>query len=89
MLHFYFSVVLLNAYAPPHLKSTVQSLNAFMRAIAMLVGAGLGGRMADHFGIGPIYLWLSVFVFALCFVLPGVFAVVYRDKVRLMDSVVK
>jgi len=89
MLHFYFSTVLLNKYAPLHLKSTVQSLNAVMRAIAAMLGAGLGGMLADQWGIGQIYLWLSIFVFALCFILPGIFAVIYRDKVRQMDGVVE
>jgi len=82
MLHFYFSVVLLNAHAPPHLKSTVQSLNAVVRAVAAMVGAGLGGRIADEVGIGQIYLWLAVFIFALCFMLPSIFLIIYRKRMR-------
>jgi len=89
ILHFYFSTVLLNAHAPPHLKSTVQSINAVVRAVAALVGAGVGGRIADNVGIGQIYLWLAIFVFALCFAVPGVLAIIYRKQVRGMDSVLQ
>jgi len=81
MVHFYFTVVLLNAHAPVHIKSTVQSLNAVIMAVAALIGAGIGGHLAGQLGIGTVYLILAVFVFALCFVLPGVFWLVYREKV--------
>jgi predicted MFS family arabinose efflux permease len=89
MVHFYFTVVLLNTHAPVHLKSTVQSLNAVIRAVAVLIGAGIGGGLADRLGIGGVYLILSVFIFTLCFLLPGVFAFIYREKIRDMKPVVK
>jgi PPP family 3-phenylpropionic acid transporter len=89
MVHFYFTVVLLNAHAPPHIKSTVQSFNGVIRAVAALIGAGLGGLMADSMGIGRIYLYLAIFVFALCFALPGILSLIYRNKVRAMAPVVK
>jgi PPP family 3-phenylpropionic acid transporter len=87
MVHFYFTVVLLNAHAPVHIKSTVQSLNAVIRAAAALIGAGIGGTMADRLGIGGVYLILSVFIFTLCFILPGVLSLIYRGKVRAMPPV--
>jgi PPP family 3-phenylpropionic acid transporter len=87
MVHFYFTVVLLNAHAPVHIKSTVQSLNAVIRAVAALIGAGIGGAMADRMGIGGVYLILSVFIFLLCFILPGALSLLYRDKVRDMKPV--
>jgi PPP family 3-phenylpropionic acid transporter len=86
MVHFYFTVVLLNAHAPVHIKSTVQSLNAVIRAVAALIGAGVGGGLADRLGIGGVYLILSIFIFILCFALPGVLSIIYRDKLKEMKT---
>jgi PPP family 3-phenylpropionic acid transporter len=87
MVHFYFTVVLLNTYAPVHIKSTVQSFNAVIRAVAALIGAGIGGRIADRLSIGEVYFILSIFIFTLCFALPGILAFIYRNKIRDMKPV--
>jgi PPP family 3-phenylpropionic acid transporter len=91
MVHFYFTVVLLNDYAPVHIKSTVQTLNAVIRAIAAVIGAGIGGTLADPdtgIGIANVYLILAVFVFATCFIVPGIPAIIYRKKIREMKNIV-
>jgi len=87
MVHFYFTVVMLNTHAPPQLKSTVQSLNGVIRAVAALIGGGVGGFLAQRITIGQIYLYLAVIVFTLCFALPGILAFIYREKVRRMASI--
>lgn len=87
MVQFYFTVVLLNKYSPVQIKSTVQTLNAVVRAFAAFIGAGLGGTLADQIGIGMVYLALSIFVFLLCFILPGVASIIYREQIKGMKSV--
>ncbi|MCL2047276.1 MAG: MFS transporter [Defluviitaleaceae bacterium] len=72
MVHFYFTVTLLNTHAPTHMKSTVQCIHAVMRAFAALLGSGLGGGVAEQVGISNVFLMLAVFVFVTCVVVPGV-----------------
>ena len=87
MVHFYFTVVLINAYTPTHIKSTAQTLNAVTRAIAAFIGAGIGGTLAGEIGIGNVHLILAIIVFSLCVILPGYFSIKYRDKVKNLKRV--
>jgi PPP family 3-phenylpropionic acid transporter len=76
MVPYYFSVLLLDQYAPDGLKSSAQTVyTVFRGGAAALLGNIGGGFMADVFGISRVYLVLAVVAVGTCFVLPGVMLV--------------
>ena len=85
MVHLYFSIVLLHKYSPPHMKATVQTINAMVRmGVSAILGGWGGGMLAQHIGIQNVFLILSVFVFATCFLLPGtliIFSKMRKNKI--------
>jgi PPP family 3-phenylpropionic acid transporter len=72
MVPYYFSVLLVDQYAPEGLKSSAQSVyTVFRGGAAALLGNIGGGFMADTFGIRGVYMVLAIVSFGACFVLPG------------------
>jgi len=81
MVHFYFSVVLINEHTPDHLKSTAQTLHAMFRmGMSALLGGAGAGLLSDYIGMQNVFLIMAVFVFSTCFILPGVLLLLHRLK---------